>query len=439
MLHNDYSRGTKNLLSENFELFLNNELMQSAEKILNKIKPALKPYKISEVFNNKHVGILGPKVEVYLVDEDKMPVVDIPISDELINHMEKEYEKDRELFNNTTVTFNEQYDPCIPNEKEKEVISMNGEDYDEETKRKRKFKERYEWWNYYYFNPKKGKHASKALGCYWPLNKEIWICYDLILSKGLSIKQTESLTANVFIHELAHALMDTSSLLNSNEGGYANEYELWLEESLANKIMLEYLTAYDTHQDIIGKPSIIDLAYTKDFVLRQLGPYRIGWGLFVNDSADWALYKEYKDSISVKNASQWIDYVSIYHYTEWHPVTERKLYYPIFPKRAIYKIEVGGTPAANMKDAVKKVALLYITTCRKTISDLEPDLGIKAQSTPKNGYTELKDPKSSKTFGYINLQNLTHGVGSYFDDIVKNVEALKNPALKITCTIQKRP
>ena len=144
--------------------------------------------------------------------------------------------------------------------------------------------------------------VMEALGCYLS-GEKILICPKRIrkVANDLGI-DPNILFCIVYIHELAHAAMDPS--IDAKEIPYYGDYEYsiiksngeykfddasnFMEESLANLIMLKYFKCYS---EIEKDESYFDTAVR--FVSQQAPMYKLGLYQY-EMSADWTKWREYK-------------------------------------------------------------------------------------------------------------------------------------------------
>lgn len=110
----------------------------------------------------------------------------------------------------------------------------------------------------------------------------------------------DMLFAIVYLHELAHAAMDQTNeieetpnynyRIKKNEKIFTtNEYSDFLEESLANMIMLQYV---DWYSELTDDQTLFDTA--SSFVAQQSPMYKYGLDLFKAD-IDWTKWRDYKE------------------------------------------------------------------------------------------------------------------------------------------------
>ena len=152
--------------------------------------------------------------------------------------------------------------------------------------------------------------VMETLGCYYscePSNSKdlakpkIYMCLDRIkkVADEMSIK-VEDLFAIVYIHELAHAAMDPTNdvhedeyylydlIKNSIKPFKFDSNSEFMEESLANMIMLKYIEWYS---EATEDQSLFDVAIT--FVGQQAPIYRFGKAQLKLDT-DWTKWRVYK-------------------------------------------------------------------------------------------------------------------------------------------------
>jgi hypothetical protein len=152
--------------------------------------------------------------------------------------------------------------------------------------------------------------VMETLGCYYscePSNSKdlakpkIYMCLDRIkkVADEMSIK-VEDLFVIVYIHELAHAAMDPTNdvhedeyylydlIKNSIKPFKFDSNSEFMEESLANMIMLKYIEWYS---EVTEDQSLFDVAIT--FVGQQAPIYRFGKAQLKLDT-DWTKWRVYK-------------------------------------------------------------------------------------------------------------------------------------------------
>lgn len=156
--------------------------------------------------------------------------------------------------------------------------------------------------------------VMETLGCYYSeknMSKtKILICPNRIrkVAKDLDI-DPDILFCIVYVHELAHAAMDQSIdaeefIINDKEDKYfgdhkycikkadnkytPNDASFFMEESLANLIMLKYFKCYS---EIVTVETLFETA--RRFVSQQAPMYKFGLRQF-EINADWTKWREYK-------------------------------------------------------------------------------------------------------------------------------------------------
>ena len=152
--------------------------------------------------------------------------------------------------------------------------------------------------------------VMETLGCYYSYEPshikdstipKIYICLDRIkkVANEMSIK-VEYLFAIVYIHELAHAAMDPTNdvhesvsysydLIKNNSKPFKYDANSeYMEESLANMIMLKYIEWYS---EATEDQSLFDVAMT--FVGQQVPMYSFGIAQLKLDT-DWTKWRDYK-------------------------------------------------------------------------------------------------------------------------------------------------
>lgn len=126
---------------------------------------------------------------------------------------------------------------------------------------------------------------------------KIYICLDRIVEEYP--KEVDSIAAKVLMHELGHAIM-----FNSGHMKYGTPFEYWAEESLANKIALNYLAVASKD---LGRPDLY--SHAEAMVSRQKEPYCFGLYLHGHNASDWASLRDGKPNISGVFADKWVDAV----------------------------------------------------------------------------------------------------------------------------------
>jgi hypothetical protein len=158
--------------------------------------------------------------------------------------------------------------------------------------------------------PISGEYPTEVLGCYIPSSQEnnpypvIYLCPKNI-EKAASDKNIEKkvLYAKVFIHELAHAIMDpTNELEGENlkskkdiEPKTKSDADVFMEESLANMITLQYFGAA---KSIIGEE---DFEQVKSFMEKQPEAYKFGITQYEKLHTDWREWRNNKSKMEFWN------------------------------------------------------------------------------------------------------------------------------------------
>ena len=138
-----------------------------------------------------------------------------------------------------------------------------------------------------------------TLGYFVPKTDEegemICICLDRIIEEYPD--KVDSIAAKVLLHELGHAIM-----YNESHPEYETCFEYWAEESLANKIALNYLAVASK---VLKRPALYDDA--EDMVKNQDSPYKFGLYLHEHNASDWASLRDNKTKINCEIADQWVN------------------------------------------------------------------------------------------------------------------------------------
>ena len=150
-----------------------------------------------------------------------------------------------------------------------------------------------------------GEYPTESLGCYIPSLQEnypypvIYLCPKRIIDAAdrLDIDK-KVLYAKVLIHELAHAIMDpTNELEGENlkskkdiEPKTKSDADVFMEESLANMITLQY---FEAAKSIIGEK---DFEQVKSFMEIQPEAYKFGIEQFQLQT-DWREWRNNKSSM----------------------------------------------------------------------------------------------------------------------------------------------
>ena len=153
--------------------------------------------------------------------------------------------------------------------------------------------------------PISGEYPTELLGCYIPSLQEndstpvIYLCPERIENAADRLKiDKKVLYAKVLIHELAHAIMDPTNELEGtklkskkgNELKTKSDADVFMEESLANMITLQY---FDAAKDI---NDVNDFEQVKSFMEKQPEAYKFGIEQF-QLCTDWREWRNNKSSM----------------------------------------------------------------------------------------------------------------------------------------------
>lgn len=153
--------------------------------------------------------------------------------------------------------------------------------------------------------PISGECPTELLGCYFSSQEnsttpEIYLCPERI-EEAARKKNIDKkvLYAKVLIHELAHAIMDSTNELEGeklkskkdNELKTKSDADVFMEESLANMITLQY---FEAAKSIIGEK---DLEQVKSFMEKQPEAYKFGIEQFQKLHTDWREWRNNKSSM----------------------------------------------------------------------------------------------------------------------------------------------
>ena len=151
------------------------------------------------------------------------------------------------------------------------------------------------------------KKTMEILGCYKSDIKEILMCLKRIKECAEQEHiEYEHLFVIVYLHELAHAALDSSITVEEEESNGDKHYSISsngqnevntqdsasafaMEESLANMIMLKYLDWYSEVEPECDK--LFESA--EKFVKSQIDEYKFGLKQFKAD-VDWTKWRKYK-------------------------------------------------------------------------------------------------------------------------------------------------
>ena len=153
--------------------------------------------------------------------------------------------------------------------------------------------------------PFAGDYSMEVLGCYLSISDDInkpaiLLCPKKIYEvtnqlQNVNIQMDfDTLLGIVFIHELAHAIMDptniidqSGSLVKKSAQSIETDRDLFIEESLANMITLQY---YDS--------AAKDLTIILKFMEKQPSAYKFGIEQY-NSKTNWRLWRDIKKSTRI--------------------------------------------------------------------------------------------------------------------------------------------
>ena len=157
--------------------------------------------------------------------------------------------------------------------------------------------------------PISGEYPTELLGCYFSSQENspapvIYLCPEEI-EKAARNKNIDKkvLYAKVLIHELAHAIMDSTNELEGenlkskkdNELKTKCDADVFMEESLANMITLQY---FEAAKSIIGEK---DFEQVKSFMEKQPEAYKFGITQYKKLHTDWREWRNNKSKIAFWN------------------------------------------------------------------------------------------------------------------------------------------
>lgn len=179
-------------------------------------------------------------------------------------------------------------------------------------------------------------YSTELLGCYFSSHEwnndypVIFICpkrieeaiNSLKYKPGLENISTTVLFAKVLVHELAHAIMDQTNKLDGRgflvkygQQQKKSEADLFMEESLANMITLQYFAA------VKDKIDNDDYAIVKEIMNHQPNAYRFGIAQYEQIHTNWTLWRNNKSNIKF-----WVEWGTLIS-----PMKENlKIDYPYF-------------------------------------------------------------------------------------------------------------
>lgn len=220
---------------------------------------------------------------------------------------------------------------------------------------------------------------------------KIYICLDRIVDEYP--KEVDSIAVKVLLHELGHAIM-----FNSGHMKYGTPFEYWAEESLANKIALNYLAVASKD---LGRPDLY--SHAEAMVSRQKEPYRFGLYLHGHNASDWASLRDGKTNISGVFADKWVDAVCDW-FLGYRTVGFAEL------QRLFFRALDGGVMEAAVSGFEAWVFSLGIsvTTAKKYLAFVtSPYIGLAFKEMVGWRYNTIADCKSS-----TEIQMLIDRIGS---------------------------
>lgn len=262
-IHNDHSRGSKNIFSD--------EQLGLFEKIIKEIDEF---YKHDSLDCDFCISGMEPKVPIFLVPYEKyMKWMVHWCNSPFVQKMREKYKAEL---------------------KELKKKEYNQEEYN---KRLQKLKKKYAPWICSHYPCKGGcvREWHTPLGWFDPEKYEICICLDRIIETYPD--KVDTIAAKVLLHELGHALM-----YNPNHLSYETAFEYWAEESLANKIALKYLFAASK---FLSMPDLF--THAKDMVAHQDDAYKFGLYAFEKNALDWRTLRDNKTIINEYKGNLWVD------------------------------------------------------------------------------------------------------------------------------------
>lgn len=162
------------------------------------------------------------------------------------------------------------------------------------------------------------KTDTELLGCYFSKTMEILLCPERIKNASNNLYNNlkpedktnisqdyceQVIFAMVLIHEFAHAILDPTNLADKTiskpvfDYNIDDELSFFIEESLANMIMLRYF-------DASFKEESKELLIVKKFVESQSEAYKFGQNMYDANDVDWSLWRDKKSILSQKTNQQ---------------------------------------------------------------------------------------------------------------------------------------
>ena len=158
-------------------------------------------------------------------------------------------------------------------------------------------------------SPIKGEYPTESLGCYFSLGQfnypqpAIFLCPERIeeAARNKNIDK-KVLYSKVLIHELAHAIMDPTNIFENgtlkpkvSEQKLVSDADVFMEESLANMITLQY---FEAAKSIIGEN---DFERVKSFMEKQPEAYKFGITQYEKLHTDWREWRNNKSQMAFWN------------------------------------------------------------------------------------------------------------------------------------------
>lgn len=158
-------------------------------------------------------------------------------------------------------------------------------------------------------SPIKGEYPTESLGCYFSIGQfnypqpAIFLCPERI-EEAARHKYIDKkvLYSKVLIHELAHAIMDPTNIFKNgtlktkvSEQKLVSDADVFMEESLANMITLQYFGAA---KSIIGEE---DFEQVKSFMEKQPEAYKFGITQYEKLHTDWREWRNNKSKMEFWN------------------------------------------------------------------------------------------------------------------------------------------
>lgn len=134
-----------------------------------------------------------------------------------------------------------------------------------------------------------GIYCSKVKLGYGTKRSAIYICPERIEKYSTDPEHFLILLTKVIIHEFAHALMHSELKSGCDDVFYG-----WMEEPLANMIVLEYFESFQSSEGakLIKSDSFQKV---KDFISTQPPNYSLGLDMFDSkNDFDWKVWRDYK-------------------------------------------------------------------------------------------------------------------------------------------------